>query len=188
MRGIQGHIVHNLMDYPYLIFSIFQIRFYSASNKVSKDSLDFLRKVNSFKLDENNPFFIVNRFLFFLHGKKQNINLINSILKRYILDFEFTLPYFNILKGIKPVRFELPVDNTFTELVGKYTRGSEVGKASFGRVYKFINKFNGQSHIGSFVSLAIRLTTGYFGPNLGNRVIDLSIKEAGLDKFYMYSY
>lgn len=30
-----------------------------------------------------------------------------------------------------------------------------------------------------------RLVRGYFGPKLGNRVIDLAIKGVGLDKFYL---
>nr|ATI20231.1 GIY-YIG endonuclease [Juglanconis oblonga] len=54
-------------------------------------------------------------------------------------------------------------------------------------VYKITNKINGLCYIGSSVSLANRLSTGYLGPKLGNRVIDLAIKGIGLEKLYFPS-
>ena len=52
----------------------------------------------------------------------------------------------------------------------------------------FTNKLNGFSYVGSSISLANRLSTGYLGPNLGNRVIDLAIKDIGLENFYLDLY
>jgi hypothetical protein len=42
--------------------------------------------------------------------------------------------------------------------------------------------------VGSSISLSNRLATGYLGPKLGNRKIDLAIKDAGLDYFYLDLY
>ena len=55
-------------------------------------------------------------------------------------------------------------------------------------VYVFTNKTNGYSYVGSSISLSNRLMTGYLGPKLGNRKIDLAIKDAGLDSFYLDLY
>jgi group I intron endonuclease len=52
----------------------------------------------------------------------------------------------------------------------------------------FTNIENGYNYIGSSISLTNRLKTGYFVPNLQNRVIDLAIKEAGLEQFYLNIY
>nr|AMX22271.1 NADH dehydrogenase subunit 3 [Cryphonectria parasitica] len=172
--------------------SIFPKKLYSTSTNASKDSLEFWKKVNSTKIDENNPFYIVNRFLKDfpkrdLAIKNINVQLINSILSRHLPGFNLTLGEYNILNTIKPVRFELPVDQSFVEQVGKYTQGGFNGIDKAG-VYKFTNKNNGESYIGSSISLVNRLATGYFGPKLGNRVIDLAIKGAGLDNFYLEIY
>lgn len=87
---------------------------------------------------------------------------------------------------IEPIKLELPVDSKrLAEVVGKYIRGTDIGKAG---VYKFTNQVNGFCYIGSSISLANILSTGYFGPKLGNRVIDLAIKDIGLDKFYLELY
>lgn len=93
---------------------------------------------------------------------------------------------FNLLKRIKPIRLELPVSSSkLAEHVGNYSRKGESGK---GGVYVFTNKLNGFSYVGSSISLANRLSTGYLGPNLGNRVIDLAIKDIGLENFYLDLY
>lgn len=185
-------------------FSTSTKRYYSTSPKGDPDSLegfarkgevspiknsnDFWRKVNS--SDENNPFFIVNSFLKNFPNRELakssiDFNLINSILNAHLPDFNLTLSEFNSLKEIKPISFNLPVDSSFKELMGKYTHGKETGKAG---AYKITNKKNGLSYIGSSISLVNRLFTGYFGPNLKNRVIDLAIKEIGLDKFQLDVY
>lgn len=109
--------------------------------------------------------------------------MINSILGSF--NFKLTENEFNDLKNINPVKFDLPItDSSLVDLIGKYTR-TEFGKVG---VYKFTNKENGFSYVGSSISLANRLTVGYLGPNLGNRVIDQAIKELGLDKFYLEIY
>ena len=51
-----------------------------------------------------------------------------------------------------------------------------------------INKDSGFKYVGSSISLANRLFIGYLGPTLGKRVIDLAIKEAGLDRIYLDIY
>jgi hypothetical protein len=63
--------------------------------------------------------------------------------------------------------------------------GGETGVAG---AYVFINKTNGYSYVGSSISLANRLSTGYLGPKLGNRKIDLAIRDGGLDSFYLDLY
>lgn len=93
---------------------------------------------------------------------------------------------FNLLKEIQPIRLELPVSSSkLAEHVGNYSRKGESGKVG---VYVFTNKLNGFSYVGSSISLANRLSTGYLGPNLGNRVIDLAIKDIGLENFYLDLY
>lgn len=47
---------------------------------------------------------------------------------------------------------------------------------------------NGFCYIGSSISLANRLATGYLGPKLGGRVIDLAIKDTGLNMFNLELY
>ncbi|KAM3066763.1 hypothetical protein ACMFMG_011919 [Clarireedia jacksonii] len=88
---------------------------------------------------------------------------------------------------IKPVRLELPIVNKeeFLNLVGKYSRGGNKGVAG---VYIFTNKSNGYSYVGSSISLANRLSTGYFKPTLGKRKIDLAITSLGLDSFHLDLY
>lgn len=141
--------------------------------------------------DQNNPFILVNNFLKKFPTQelaKPNINLdlICSILTRHIPDFELTSKVFNLLKEIQPIRLELPVSSSkLAEHVGNYSRKGESGK---GGVYVFTNKLNGFSYVGSSISLANRLSTGYLGPNLGNRVIDLAIKDIGLENFYLDLY
>jgi len=122
---------------------------------------------------------------------KENLtcSFINSVLSRFNKDFELSCSDFDLLmktQDLKPVKLELPVDSkSLVEVVGKNTRGTEIGKAG---VYKFTNKNNGFCYVGSSISLANRLSTGYLGPKLGNRVIDLAIKDIGLDKFYLELY
>lgn len=111
--------------------------------------------------------------------------MICSVLSSHRANYNLTPEEFNILMNIKPVRFELPVsDSSLKELVGKYEHRAP-GKPG---VYMLINKDSGFKYVGSSISLAYRLFIGYLGPTLGKRVIDLAIKEAGLDRFYLDIY
>ncbi|GAA5133768.1 hypothetical protein GCM10023339_69810 [Alloalcanivorax gelatiniphagus] len=113
-------------------------------------------------------------------------SFINSILSGPFKGFELSSSDFDLLKKIKGIKLDLPVDPArLAEVIGKYVHGTGTGKAG---VYKFTNKINGFCYIGSSVSLANRLSTGYLGPKLGNRVIDTAIKDSGLDKFYLELY
>ena len=158
---------------------------------MSENSKDFWRKVNSSDIsDKDNPFLLVNSFLknypnSDLANKNLDLDMINSILKCHLTNFQLTPNEFNVLRNIKPLKFELPVtDSSLVELIGKYTRNG-LGKAG---VYKFTNKDSGFSYVGSSISLANRLFVGYLGSKLGNRVIDLAIKESGLERFYLEIY
>jgi len=90
-----------------------------------------------------------------------------------------------MLMGIEPVKFNLPGDDYLTELLGGYVRGKAKGKSG---IYIFTNKKTGFNYVGSSISLANRLKTGYFVANLQNRVIDLAIKQVGLDQFSLSIY
>lgn len=103
----------------------------------------------------------------------------------HVSEFNLSSNEFNALNSINPEKFNLPVDKSFTEFVGKYERGNGKGKAG---VYMFTHKQNGYNYIGSSISLANRLKTGYFVPNLQNRAIDLAIKEEGLSQFSLSVY
>ncbi len=83
--------------------------------------------------DNNNPAVIVNN-LFKINPDfetaKYNINfdIINSILSSTIASFNITKEEFDVLFKIKPIRFELPLENRddflkhlFVEGVGEYT-------------------------------------------------------------------
>jgi hypothetical protein len=111
-----------------------------------------------------------------LANKNLNLDIINTILKCHLDNFQLTFEEFNLLRNLNPVRFELPLtDSSLVELIGKYLHKGQ-GKPG---AYMFINKDSGFSYVGSSISLANRLSIGYLGPKLGNRVIDLAIKEAG---------
>lgn len=100
--------------------------------------------------------------------------------------FELSSSDLDLLRKIHPIKWELPVDpNNLTKVIGKYVRDGSIGKAG---VYKFTNKMNGFCYIGSSISLANRLATGYLGPKLGGRVIDLAIKDTGLNMFNLELY
>lgn len=92
-----------------------------------------------------------------------------------------------ILRNIKPNRLELPVKDKddLVKLVGKYTRNGEVRVPG---AYTFTNRNNNFCYVGSSISLSNRLATGYLGPKLGNRKIDLAIKEAGISNFFLDIY
>lgn len=49
--------------------------------------------------------------------------------------------------------------------------------------YIFSNKNIGFTYVGSSISLVDRLFRGYLGSTLGNRKIDLALKESGFDYF-----
>lgn len=160
-----------------------------GSTKTSEDvDRPFWRQVNSSKLDDNNPFYLANRFLkdypyYNLVISNLTCSIINSILSNQFKEFKLSPADFYNLMKILPIKIELPVDSKdFVEIGGKYTRGAQLGKVG---VYRFINKNNGFCYIGSSISLANILSTGYFGPKLGNRVIDLAIKDTGLDQFFL---
>jgi hypothetical protein len=92
----------------------------------------------------------------------------------------------DLLRKIEPIKWELPVDaNSLAKVVSKYAGYGSIGK---GVVYKFTNKMNGFGYIGSSISLANRLATGYLGPKLGGRVIDLAIKDTRLKMFNLELY
>jgi hypothetical protein len=120
---------------------------------------------------------------------KDNINLklISSILSRHCSKFSLTQKEFEIINEITPVRLELPIKDkdTYIKLVGKYVRNGDRGISG---AYVFTNKNNKYSYVGSSISLANRLSTGYLGPKLGNRKIDLAITNAGLEQFYLDLY
>ena len=164
-----------------------------GSTKASGDGdrTKFWRQVNSSKLDENNPFFIANSFLknnpyYHLAVSSLTCSIINSILSGQLKGFELSCSDFDLLRKIEPIKLELPVDaNSLAEVVGKYAGYGSIGKAG---VYKFTNKMNGFCYIGSSISLANRLATGYLGPKLGGRVIDLAIKDTGLNMFNLELY
>ena len=93
---------------------------------------------------------------------------------------------FNFLNEISPIRLELPASSSkLAEYVGNY---SSKGESKKGGVYVFTNKLNGFCYVGSSISLSTRLSTGYLGPVLGNRVVDLAIKDTGLENFYLDLY
>lgn len=115
-----------------------------------------------------------------------NLDLIHSILTRHIFNFELTSKTFNFLNEISPIRLELPASSSkLAEYVGNY---SSKGESKKGGVYVFTNKLNGFCYVGSSISLSTRLNTGYLGPVLGNRVVDLAIKDTGLENFYLDLY
>lgn len=70
-------------------------------------------------------------------------------------------------------------------MYGKYVRSGERRLAG---AYIFTNRVNNFCYVGSSISLANRLFTGYLGPNLGQRKIDLAIKDGGLDTFFIDIY
>lgn len=77
---------------------------------------------------KNNPFVIVNSFLKNYPDPalaKDNIdfNLINLILGNHISEFNLSFEEYETLVRIEPVRFNLPVYKSLTELLGKYVRG-----------------------------------------------------------------
>jgi len=168
-----------------------QKRFHSTKSLSTGDN--FWRKVNPKNFfDNDNPAVIVNNF-FKNHPNfetaKDNINfeLINSILSKTINNFNITKEEFDVLFNIKAIRLALPIENKddLVKVVGKYVRGCSTGVAG---AYVFTNKPSANKYVGSSISLANRLTTSYLGPKLGNRKIDLAIKEIGLKNFVLDIY
>jgi hypothetical protein len=178
-----------------------QRRYYSTKRRVTRikrklatdkqPGEDFWRKVNSKDMSDNdNPFIIVNKFMkkYSVEAAKDHINLklIASILSRHI-PFDLSIEEFNIISNITPTLIELPVEDKdeLVKLVGKYVRGGKTGVAG---AYVFTNKTDGCCYVGSSISLANRLATGYLGPKLGNRKIDSAIRDGGLDSFTLDLY
>nr|ATI20316.1 NADH dehydrogenase subunit 3 [Juglanconis sp.] len=87
-----------------------------GSTKASQGSSDFWKQVNSSKLDEKNPFFLVNRFLkdfpnTALASSNLTCSFINSILSSQFKGFELSCSDFDLLMKIAPIRLELPVNS-----------------------------------------------------------------------------
>lgn len=176
---------------PGLSFAIepFNKRFYNTTIRLASErkSSDFWHKVNSKnKVNEMNPHYLVESFLQSYSDRelaKSNINLdlINRIMCLHIPDFSLTLKDFNILKSIKPIILNYPFEISLPLLLGKSLRN---GGGSAG-VYLFTNKINGDRYIGSSINLVSRLKNGYFGklPIIGQRKIEVSIREYGLSNF-----
>jgi hypothetical protein len=160
------------------------IRGYSTgrtySTKPSKNSLDlvknFFKKYPSSELAEANI----------------NYDLINSIFRGHIKDYQFSEKAFNLLLSLKdPIIFDkLPLDNIervyFREVIGITKRGID----SNAGVYIFTNKTNGKRYVGSSLTLSSRLSDDYLrkGKILGARAIELAIKKYGLSNFKLEIY
>ena len=68
--------------------------------------------------DINNPLTIVNNFLNASLKKDIDLNIINAIIRGLCKD-ELSSNEFKDLKNIKPVRFNLPLDNRDATLLSK---------------------------------------------------------------------
>ena len=173
-----------------------QRRLYSTKSEKYQQDEFFKQIARSLRegssLESNNPFIIANSFLkrypnFEIAKDNVNFEIIHSILSKHINNFNVTESEFEILRNIIPKRFELPIreKGDFIEIVGKYARNGKSGRSG---VYVFINKKNEFCYIGSSVQLANRLARGYLGSTLGNRKINLVLKELGLNSFYLDIY
>lgn len=189
------------------------------STKSRKNNLDLLKKVESpeplmikgnFITDKvsKNSLNIVENFLkkypsFELASANINYNLIFSIFKGHIKDFQLSEKVFNLLLSLKdPIIFDkLPLDNIgrayFREVIGITKRGIN----SCAGVYIFTNKINGKHYVGSSLTLSSRLSDDYlrkgirppkiyfWGPGGGGgRAIELAIKKYGLSNFKLEIY
>lgn len=186
---------------PYLniggkfIFSIGS--FYSTSRKKSK-SPDFFQKVYSDK-SANNSFFIVNNFLKQYpdpESAKANLNykLINTILSYHIKDFKLSKEAFDLLMKLtegQPLKFnELPLSKEGKVNLQNMLGVTKRGVNSKAGVYIFINKFTGESYVGSSGALASRINDDYLrkGKVYGKRPIELAINKYGLSSFKLEVY
>lgn len=145
--------------------------------------------------DLNNPLIIINSF-FKLNASlkkeevKQNIDLtiINAILIG-LGKYELSSDEFKDLKNIKPVSFNLPLDNCDLTLLSKLIGGTGQIFNSKPGAYVLTNKINSNTYVGSAISLAIRLFNSYFHiAAKDNRVIIKAIKEIGLENFTLDVY
>jgi hypothetical protein len=148
--------------------------------------------VNSKKIvNEMNPHYLVERF-FQNHRDRElaksniHLDLINCIMSLHLPGFSLTPENFNLLKSIEPQRIDYPFELHLPELIGKPSKKGE-GKAG---VYLFTNKINGDRYVGSSINLAMRLKRGYFGklPIVGQRKIEVSIREHGLANFHLDAF
>jgi hypothetical protein len=136
---------------------------------------------------QNSPIVLVNNFIKLyptpiLAKKSISIDLIQNIFKCFTPDFELTPKEFNTLKNIKPSTFELPIKLPLTQLFGKH-RGEKNLLLWKPGVYKFSNKVNGHSYVGSSLTLASRLSE-YLRPSLlKKRNIELAITKFGIENF-----
>jgi NADH-ubiquinone oxidoreductase chain 3 len=180
------------------------LRFYSTKipkykeNEFWKQISRSLREDSDGSFDDN-PFIVTNSFLKKhpnlasdkkLAKKLINLDLINSILSKHIKNFDGGYApeeEFYVLSKISPKRLELPIKDkdALVEIVGKSGSNVKIGVPG---AYIFTNKKNHFSYVGSSIFLANRLSTGYLGPKRGSRKIDLAIKDAGLDSFYLDLY
>lgn len=171
------------------------ITFYNQSGKLAPLDLS-VSKVNSKKefwkilksFDKVSPIQIVDNFFKNYYSPSQiakkniSLDLIQCILKPIITDFKLTSTEFNILRGIEPCKYELPIKLPLTQLFGKHRGGNSSLLEAKPGVYKFTNKVNGYTYVGSSLTLASRLSE-YFRYNLKNRDVELAIKEYGLANF-----
>ena len=95
---------------------------------------------------------------------KITFELLYDILSNHTKDLNISESEFVLLKSIKPKRFTLPVsEDSHAEIIhigGDSVRngGGEVKAGA----YKFTNKIDGYSYIGSSTQLASRLKYAYF--------------------------
>ncbi len=156
-----------------------------------RQAYDAMKGIN---LDSNNPFVIASSFLKnypTVETSKSNItfSLLCSILYPQVETLKITELDFKVLLSIRPVRFSLPIakegQGDFFEVVGDRQGKGENVKAG---VYKFINKSNDFSYIGSSAQLADRLMHAYLGNRIGKRKIELALQEFKLESFYLEVY
>nr|YP_009262005.1 NADH dehydrogenase subunit 3 [Chrysoporthe austroafricana]AMX22080.1 NADH dehydrogenase subunit 3 [Chrysoporthe austroafricana] len=159
---------------------------------------DFFKKIElsarlDSKLSDKNPFTIVSSFLKkypYIETAKNYITfeLLNSIQgdpKRG--NFNTTEAEFDILRNIKPKRFNFPLNEEALKDL-KLTLGDKNRGSIKAGVYIFTNKLNGYCYVGSSTQIAVRLLNNYLGNNRKNRKIDIILKELKLDNFYLDVY
>jgi group I intron endonuclease len=179
----------NLFNAPVTNKRFYTITSCCLAGKSKSD--DFWRKVNSKKVNEMNPHYLVEKFFKDYPNQefaKKNLSydLVLKIMKLHNSDFFMSTEEFDILKNIQSFRLSYPFDISLPEQVGKSLIH---GKGASG-VYLFTNKINGERYLGSSINLASRLKNGYFGnlPLIGQRKIERAIREYGLSNFYLDIY
>lgn len=148
--------------------------------------------MNSADLTKNNPFLIANTFLKNYPNKdlaKANIDYeVITLILNSIPKYKLSRSEYDALTIIQPVKFNLPIDDESRDYFPEITGNLKSRGDSKPGVYVFIHKLNGCCYVGSTVSLADRLHSGYFSSTKKNRKIDLVLREEGLDKFRLELY